>query len=162
MLQQSETLLAMSETDLLISRRDERLQYIMKIIEYELQRSFPLLFEGMRSSTNFFSDILIPANNLAMKMKTSTTKYIVHMTTDIRLSPPAKRFIATSRFVDIVTNKTIRVDSPITYEDDEFFGEALFQMEPSLRRINEISPSITLRSEAWLIDLYHPLGKRSS
>ena len=64
------------------------------------------------------------------------------------------------KLLDVHSRKTLKPDSAVMVDENGFFAYVLMPVEPGLSRENEGKESTPLRQAIFLVDLYHPLGKR--
>ena len=161
----AETLLALSTTTLLNKKRERKVNESMESIMHELQEAFPVLFDRSESLNRLYHDIVVPASQLTIKMKTSTSTYAMFIQEDWGrdFNVVARRaHIESHKLVDIDTSKALHADSPVTFVERNCLGDVLIQLEPKVIRLDENMPNTVLQRETDLVKLYHPLGKRKS
>lgn len=118
------------------------------------------------SMEELHKQIILPAVQLATKLRLSTTDYrlIFHpFTRDPSKATTAYHYeIQNSSMIDIMTHKIIRPDSVLKVAEDGRIGEEMLVVSPALvRDQKERNGKVMVCKPTVLVKLDEPMGKRS-
>ncbi|KAL8786639.1 MAG: hypothetical protein Q9213_002668 [Squamulea squamosa] len=161
----ADTLSALSSTKYIQHGRLKARKDITEAIFDELTTFFPIIEKTSESLQEFHDKVIDPAVNLATKIQISPTNY--------EFVPKMEKYfdsfdvhsvgydqLSRSRFVDIETGKTLKVDSPIQTNEKGEIGTQVMVVVPALYRCNPGQDPLLLVKEIDLVKLHKPLGRR--
>ena len=125
-----------------------------------------LLSESLGSWKEIHSQIVLPAIQLSVKLRLSTTDYRLASRRFAKETGQGSSIfvyeVKDSSMVDIATQKMIRPDSNLKVADDGRIGQEMLVLTPALLRDQKDGKSrILVCKPTVLIKLDEPMGKRS-
>ena len=105
---------------------------------------------------------MVPAAKLATTMRISTSEYVFDSMSisGLTFEPVILDHFKVCQMIDIRSGRHLRPDSAVVADNAGIIGKIVMFLEPGLhRRID--GKYKTLRQTVFLIELKHPLGKRS-
>ena len=157
----SETLQALAAITEQVYLKQRQASYINDRLFDELGEVFPFLFHQQKKTT-FFQKVTLPAANLAVAIRGSTTTYsfVPPEGPNEKLKAAQKQDLKEYRLVDIKTAKHLKPSSMVVADGDGGIGDAIMIFEPALFRIDRDGKETVLLPQMILVELSHPLGKR--
>ena len=136
-------------------------QYINDQLFDELSQVFPNLFH-QQSKISFLQKVTVPAANLAIAIRGSTTKYAFDLPRDLsmQLRPALEEDVKKFRLVESKTFKHLKPSSIVVANKGGQIGDSIIVFEPALSRVDRDGNQNILVPEMILVELFHPLGKR--
>lgn len=160
--------------------RSETLQGLLKVENFaeEQQRQAELvsqtlhealsalMTESLGSWREIYQQIILPAIQLSVKMRLSTTDYRLASRRFAKESGQGSKIfvyeVKDSSMIDITTQKIIRPDSNLKVADDGRIGQEMLVITPALLRDQKDGRSrILICKPTVLVKLDEPMGKRS-
>ena len=119
-------------------------------------------YQQQQSKTSFFEKVTLPAANLAVAIRGSTTTYSFDLPGNFNeaLQVAYKSHRKDVKMVDLKTTKHLKPNSMIVDDGDGKIGEAIIVSEPALLRSENDGIQTMLLPQTVLTNLFHPLGKR--
>ncbi len=129
----------------------------------ELGRTFPLLFARSDSMKTFYQQVLKPAANVSMTMRTSASTYTCDMpeTPFRKWAPLGLRHMKTHKMLDMKTGSYLKPNAAVVADEHGTIGKFIIPLEPGLYRTKQGKYETTLRLLTCLVELDHPVAKRS-
>lgn len=120
------------------------------------------MFTGQEAHLTFYDQVLLPAVRLANTIRMSTSDYVFSIPgSPVTIFKPATTdLLKTHKMVDSKSGRPLKPDSAMVADKEGIIGEIVICLEPGLHRMIS-GKEVTLRQEVLLVELKHPLGKRS-
>lgn len=124
---------------------------------------FPRIIGEQKSKSRLHQDVSRYAAQLEASIHQSSTKYQFQpMYNPGEVYDPVTTSVLTSStWIDVETRKTLKLDSLVTPDRDEYIGRPLMLIEPGLARYDAGGKSRCLRSPKYLIKLDTPMSGRA-
>lgn len=128
----------------------------------ELSKSLPNLFSGPQSHATFYDQVLLPAVKLANTIRMSTSDYVfsIQESPIKKFRPVITESLEMHKMINFKSGKQLKPDSAVVADEDGIIGDFIIGLEPGLYRVIK-GKDTTLRQGMFLVELNHPLGKRS-
>ena len=103
-----------------------------------------------------------PAAKLAAEIQTSASNYNFSIPESplTNFKPVMADYLNSVKMVDIKSGRHLKPDSAVLGDKDGILGKIIICLEPGLYRAIK-GKETTLRQALYLVELNHPLGKRS-
>lgn len=120
------------------------------------------MFSGRETHATFYDQVLFPAVKLANTIRMSTSDYVFSIPRSplTKFMPATKDMLKTHKMIDYKSGRQLKPDSPVVADQDGTIGNFILSLEPGLYRVVK-GKKTTLHQELFLVELHHPLGKRS-
>lgn len=160
----SETLRALAATRPFDRERCRHVENLTMQLFQELRAIFPAISEQQTSVDKLHYQVMVPASELASKVQLSLSHYDFRMHDEpfqnyVILNP---RSLEHHKLIDVKTRKTLKPDSAVVPDSNGHIGRTMIPLEPGLWRVDGGGTQITLKSKAYLVNLFHPVGKRNN
>ena len=157
----SETLTALAKNTEFAANVDSHSQTFTKRLFRDLSNALPSIFSS-RGVRAFHAQILLPAIKLANIIRMSTSDYVFSLPERAvkEFKPVTVEKLKKHTMIDFKTGRTLKPDSAVVADKDGNIGNIVISLEPGLYRLMKPNKSV-LRQEVFLVELHHPLGKRS-
>lgn len=93
-------------------------------------------------------------------MSTSDYVFPIPKSRGTKVKPAIKDFLEVHKMVDSKSGRQLKPDSAVVADKDGSIGKIIICLEPGLHRVVK-GKETTLRPAMYLVELNHPLGKRS-
>ena len=129
----------------------------------ELGMTFPILFAPSDSMIRFYQQVLKVAANVATKIRTSASTYTYSManTPFRRWGSVGLRHMKTHKLLDMKDGSYLKPNAAVVADEQGIFGKFILPLEPGLYRTKKGGDETTLRPVTYLVELTHPVAKRS-
>ncbi|KAL8847995.1 MAG: hypothetical protein Q9221_006957 [Calogaya cf. arnoldii] len=160
----SETLRALEKTaDFQQSSRKINGEITTQVFD-EVAKFFPIVKKEQESLIKLWDSVVRPAVTLAKKIQTSPTCYEflpkVASRSQFRYSEVHQAELANFKLIDIVSRKTLKMNSPVRPDEKGDIGIQIMMLAPALYRRDPGQAALLLVTETDLIELHTPLGRR--
>lgn len=138
-----------------------------QLVSQTLQEALTsLISESFGSWEEIHKQIILPAIQLSMKLRLSTSDYILTSRRFVKDSGPGSSVyvyeIKDSSMIDVTTQKVIRPDSNLKIAEDGRIGQEMLVLTPALlREQGDGKRRILVCKPTVLVKLDEPMGKRS-
>jgi len=146
-------------------QQEVKAQHITTKIFNDIEAYFPIIRGQEKSLRSFYERVILPAVQLAIDVRVSTTPYEWYP----NMSGPkprswkkiASNALNFNSMIEVETRKALKVDSPVVSDKNGYIGVPVLLVEPGLvrRSVGKERPK-TLRPPTYLLELFFPLGKR--
>lgn len=158
----SETLKALAVTTECRNCCQQQSQKLNSRLFKELSKALPTLFSGPQTHATFYDQVLLPAVKLAnmIRMSTSNYEFAIPQSPTTEFEPVFTDLLKVHKMIDFNSGRQLKPDSAVVADQDGIIGDFIICLEPGLCRVVK-GKDTALRQGLFLIELNHPLGKRS-
>ncbi|KAL9630545.1 MAG: hypothetical protein Q9164_006362 [Protoblastenia rupestris] len=143
--------------------REQHLRHLLALL-FELTSTYlPILQVLPDSHSRLYDQVLVPAADLAIKIKVSASKYEFRHPGDWLWSRHSALLsdFGIVTMIDIMTWRPLKEDDEIEADKNNYFGDVILAVEPSLRRLHPDGTRKLLRRPMWLVHPDKPIKKQS-
>ena len=111
----------------------------------------------------FYLQVLMPAAKVATTFRTSTSTYKYAMADNpFQDWPPlGLRHMKTHKMLDLKNGSYLKPNAAVVADEEGTIGKFIIPLEPGLYRTKRGGDETTLRPVIHLVELNHPVAKRS-